>query len=166
MKQIIERNIRLNVCYNLIETKYVSLIESYGCACDNCGKLIANIATIKSEMDGNIYNIGFDCLDTILLNNQILRGEDLENYKAGKKCMAKVMKIKTEIMDFLNRNSFISKVELITETFLPGWLTLHYYNSAGVLRWNDGIRIKEMHFPTLLATLRQNKAIEFIYTAK
>ena len=71
MKAIIERNLPLDVKYILTDKKYIPLADGYGCTCDNCGKLIANIATVKNT-NGNSFNIGFDCLETILINNSLL----------------------------------------------------------------------------------------------
>lgn len=78
MKNIIQRNLDLTLKYVLIDKKYIPLIDGGGTVCDNCNAPIANIATIKSG--DKTYNIGFDCLDTILLNNMILDGKSLEEY--------------------------------------------------------------------------------------
>lgn len=163
LKNIIERKLDLTVCYNLIETKYIPLVESYGIGCDNCGKPIARIATIKAESTGKVYDIGFDCLDTILLNNQILRGEDLDNYNACKKSLTKIMKIKEEIQLCLIDNvKFIypvTRIELHTD--IKGWLSYYFYDANGKNRGNACTKIKDLHFPTLLATLQQIKGLTF-----
>lgn len=165
MKQIIERNLPLTQCYNLIETKYIPLIEGIGCTCDNCGKLIANIATVRGEENNTVYNIGFDCLDTMLLNNQILRGEDLDNYNAAKKSVPKVKKIKEFFQEFITNNPFTKKVEI--EKQWGTWLYYAFFNEYGKQFWNDGTKIKEdLHAPTLLASLKSIKNVEFIYSEK
>ena len=51
MKNMIQRKLPLDVLYNLIDKRYISLIDGCGCTCDNCGKLIANIATISNGAD-------------------------------------------------------------------------------------------------------------------
>lgn len=43
---------------NLFDADYI------GC-CDNCGKIICNIATVKDE-SGKIYEIGLDCKKTLI----------------------------------------------------------------------------------------------------
>jgi len=67
-KSIIQRALPLNVKYALNGVSYLSIEDGGGCSCDNCGKLITNVANVSS-VNGN-YSIGLDCLDTILLKNQ------------------------------------------------------------------------------------------------
>lgn len=83
MKTLIQRNLPLNVKYELVRVSYISIIDGGGCTCDNCGKLIANIAHIKSG-DKN-YNIGLDCMDTILENNTLLDNESYFKYQFSDK---------------------------------------------------------------------------------
>lgn len=64
----IDGNVPCNDTYNLVDVYYGSL-ESGGYCCDNCGNLIANIATVKSNTTGKQYNIGLDCAETILTYN-------------------------------------------------------------------------------------------------
>lgn len=167
MKTIIERKLNLTDCYNLITTKYIALIDGIGCGCDNCGRPIANIATIKAESCGKVYNIGFDCLDTILLNNQILRGEDLDNYNACKKSLPKIKKIVAYFKEFHAKNPFLVKTTITIEKGLnpltkTNWLTYEFFDSNNKKRWNDGHKVKDMHYPTLLATLQQIKGVTFV----
>src|SRR5574343_629339 len=68
-KRIIQRKLPLNVKYVCTDKKYIPLLDGYGMCCDNCGKLIANIAEVRSV--NGVYNIGFDCLETFLLNNNL-----------------------------------------------------------------------------------------------
>jgi len=96
MKAIAQRNLPLETKYFLIDKKYIPLENSSGCGCDNCGRLIANIATVKSE-EGKIYNIGFDCLETVLMNNNILEGKSVEEYKEIKKMLPKIIRFGKEL---------------------------------------------------------------------
>ena len=73
MKNIIKRSLPLDVKYSVIDKKYIPVLDGGGCSCDNCGKLIANIATITNGKEA--FNIGFDCLETVLMNNSLI-----ENY--------------------------------------------------------------------------------------
>lgn len=68
--RIIERALPLNDNYTFISAKYSPIIDGEACTCDNCGKLISNIATIKNDA-GNTFNIGLDCAETLttLKNN-------------------------------------------------------------------------------------------------
>ena len=47
-------------------------IASKDCVCDNCGRIISNTATIIDN-DGNSFNVGMDCFDT-------LSAGDITNY--------------------------------------------------------------------------------------
>lgn len=49
----------------LVGVSYVPLIDSMGTCCENCGRAIANIATVK-HTDGTHYVIGLDCAETLL----------------------------------------------------------------------------------------------------
>lgn len=88
-KKIIQRNLPLNVKYTLIDKKYISILDG-GCVCENCFKPISNIATVKSEI--GMYNVGFDCMETFLLNNNLLEGFDIENYTAYKRSLPAMIK--------------------------------------------------------------------------
>lgn len=76
-KNIIQRALPLNVKYTLLSVNYLSLENGGGCSCNNCGKLITNVATVKSD---KIYNIGLDCLDALLENNNLLEHESYIKY--------------------------------------------------------------------------------------
>lgn len=54
--------------YSWVRAVYIPLIDSIGTCCDNCGRLISNIVTVKHE-DGTNYTIGQDCAKT-LFNKQ------------------------------------------------------------------------------------------------
>lgn len=64
-KRVIERSVPLNQGYELISSFYQSIEDGGGCACENCGRLITNVATIKGLSDGREYAIGMDCAETI-----------------------------------------------------------------------------------------------------
>lgn len=143
-KNIIQRNLPLNIKYNLIDKKYISLIDGSGCTCDNCGKLIANIATVKSET-GVTYNVGFDCLETFLINNSLLDGISITEYQHFKKCLPTFIKRAKELkesvgfytgleFDFTNFNSWI---EYGNSTYL----TFYYTHECGK-RCNSNLRLK------------------------
>lgn len=99
MKTIIQRNLDLSKKYVLTDKKYIPLADGFGCVCDNCNKLIANIATIKNGT--NTYNIGFDCLDTILLNNSILDGRSIEQYEHFKSHVKGYISKANELKDII-----------------------------------------------------------------
>jgi hypothetical protein len=157
-KRIIQRNLPLTQVYILLATNYVALEDSFGTCCDNCGKLIANMATVKGMQDNKAYTIGLDCLETFLLNNQLLEGKSIEQFQTVKKALPKVVSIRKEVKDFLNRNPFIDSV-VIEDTW--GYVTLNYFQQ-GKQRWNDGYKYKTMDFELLLLSLQSaNKNVTF-----
>jgi hypothetical protein len=50
--------------YQKIGTNYIALIDGSGTTCDNCGRLIANMVTVKHDA-GKSYIIGQDCAKTL-----------------------------------------------------------------------------------------------------
>lgn len=157
MKKIIQRNLPLNVKYTLIDKKYIPLSEGYGCGCDNCGQLIANIATVKSE-NGNIYNIGFDCLETFLINNQLLDGYGIEEFEKVKKMIPKIIRFSKVLKECIDsnkqRNINVIKFEFERPS---GWFTdyiTYYWVFDRARRTNDCVKLKEMDFDFLLETLK------------
>ena len=129
MKSIIKRNLDLNVKYNLIDKKYISLIDGNGCICDNCGKLIANIATVKND-NNDTFNIGFDCLETLLLNNNLLNGKSITEYQNFKSFLPSYIKKSKELKDTIkntnlqNANKIVS-IEVDANDFLN---EVNYWN--------------------------------------
>jgi hypothetical protein len=63
-KKTIKRNLPIDTTYTLVESFYRSL-EDGGCSCDNCGRLISNIAVVKDNTRGVQYNVGMDCAGTL-----------------------------------------------------------------------------------------------------
>lgn len=54
----------LNQKYTLLSSKYTGGLENGAGFCSNCGRVITNIATIKSEK-GDVYDVGMDCMKTL-----------------------------------------------------------------------------------------------------
>lgn len=155
MKAIIERNLPLNVKYVLIDKNYIPLENSCGTCCDNCGKLIANIATVKNE-NGNVYNIGFDCLETILINNSLLSTNDVAEYEKVKKMIPKVLRFAKQLKETIQLNNGLDgfRFERPAGYFASdGWIT--YWLLKGNMKpYNTGVKIKEMDFDFLINTLK------------
>lgn len=63
--------------YEKIEVNYVPLVESFGTCCDNCGRLIANLVTVKHTETSQRYIIGQDCAKTLFSDaeNKIIDGQ-------------------------------------------------------------------------------------------
>lgn len=102
-KKTIQRNLPLHVQYSLISVSYLSIEDGGGCGCDNCGKLITNIANIKSG--DKKYNIGLDCLDTLLENNsRLLDGEDYLKYlHSDKPAISKAKSLRAKLLSAIKK---------------------------------------------------------------
>jgi endoglucanase Acf2 len=156
MKTIIERRLSLNHRYTLIDKQYIPLVESIGTCCDNCGQLIANIATVRNEA-GTVYNIGFDCLETILINNNLLSGKDIDEYQRVKKMIPKILRFSKSIKETLttNSNANITGIRFEKQSY-PSEYYAFYWLKAGQLtsRDNDFVKLKEVDILFLIDTLK------------
>lgn len=154
MKNIIQRSLPLNVLYSVIDKKYIPIMEGGGCLCDNCGKLIANIATVKSS--NGYYNIGFDCLETFLLNNNLLEGFTLEELTEVKKMIAQVLRFAKTLKETLSKNKSLNITGLKFETPLFSDSFTFYYlqNNSLLSKNNDYVKLKGMKFLFLIDTLK------------
>lgn len=150
MKQIIERSLSLSIRYTLIDKKYIPLEHSCGLGCDNCGKLIANIATVRSE-SGEVYNIGFDCLETLLINNSLLSSGDIEQYERVKKMIPKVLRFAKIIKAMSKVTGLLFEIQKYpSDLYTFYWLTNNQLSS----RDNDYVKIKDMDFDFMIDTLK------------
>lgn len=156
MKYVKERNLPLNTKYVVIDKKYIPLENGVGLCCDNCGKLIANIATVKNE-DGKAFNIGFDCLETILINNSLLSTNDIEDYEKVKKMIPKVIRFSKSIRETIAKNSSHNITGLLFEKPTLGSDFYPYYwltNNQTTSRDNDYVKLKDVEFDFLITTLK------------
>ncbi len=154
MKTIIQRNLPLNIQYSLIDKKYIPIEQSCGAyTCDNCSKLIANVATVKSQ-DNNIYNIGFDCLETILINNSLLSTGDMAEYEKIKKMIPKIIRFSKTLKETITiNNGRITGLKFEQPSnFMPEYIT-YYYLSNGK-PYNSYVKLKDMDFTFLIDTLK------------
>lgn len=153
MKQIIQRALPLNTKYVLTDKKYIPLLESFGTCCDNCGKLISNIATVKNE-NGDSFCIGFDCLETILINNSLLSTNDVQQYERAKKMIPKVLSFSKRIKEVLQKHN-ITGLKFEKRTYESDFFPFYWlHNNSLVSRDNDFVKLKEMDFEFLIATLK------------
>lgn len=101
-KKVIQRALPLTVKYSLVSVNYLSLENGGGCSCDNCGKLITNVATVKSD---RVYNTGLDCLETVLLNNQLLDNDSHVQYLfSDKPAIAKAKSLRAKLLNGLKKD--------------------------------------------------------------
>lgn len=147
-KNIIQRNLPLDVKYSLLDKKYISIEDGGGWCCDNCGRLIANMATVSNEQ-GKQYIIGFDCLETFLINNMLLEGKDIADYQRYKKQLPTFIKKAKELKDIVNQNNGniasmlfeVKDFERWAQYGKSGLLTFYYVAKSGK-RFNDILRLK------------------------
>lgn len=157
MKSIIQRALPLTEKYGLIDKKYIPLIESFGTCCDNCGQLIANIATVRSE-SGKIFTIGFDCLETLLINNSLLSSGDIIEYEKARTQLPKIIRASKKLSETINNNKHINitgikfeKPMFSGDKFYPFyWLKNNDTNS----RDNDYLTVKDVDFTLFIDTIK------------
>lgn len=103
IKNIIQRALDLKKQYELIEVSYCSIEDGGGQSCENCGKLITNVATIRSE--GRNYQIGLDCLDTILENNnRLISDADYLKYQySDKPAIQKAKGLRAKVLKYAKK---------------------------------------------------------------
>jgi len=154
MKRIIERHLPLNVKYTVTDKKYIPLLDGYGQTCDNCGQLIANIATVKSC--NGVYNIGFDCMETMLLNNQLLEGFTLADLAETKAQINKAISAGKKLKETISQNKGLNITGLTFErkTYESDYYPFHYDVNGAKTRSNDYMKIKGANFPFILQTLQ------------
>jgi hypothetical protein len=155
MKTIIKRNLDLNKKYFFVSKTYISLIDGYGTTCANCNKLIANIATVKDE-DNKVFNIGLDCLETLMLNNEILKGVDID-FKEIKKQLQKVKRGLSNIKEFIegNKNINIDTINVEYSSMFGDWVSYYYYSNNKCI-WNDGDNLKNIDIELFIQSLKDN----------
>jgi hypothetical protein len=154
-KKIIQRKLSLTQKYLLVGCVYKALADGDASQCENCGKLISNIATVKGEEDNKSYHVGMDCLETFLINNKLLSGEDIEQFTKAKKSLPKVITIKKNIQEFLTNNKFIDKVTLQFKDDPRYTQFVEYeYWSGSKQKWNNCEKVKNFDFDLLMNTLK------------
>lgn len=141
-KKIIERNLSLNQKYTLIRKTYIPIIDSCGTYCQNCFKPLANIATVKGETDNKTYTVGFDCLETFLLNNNLLDGQSIESFEIGKKSLSKVKNLLSYISTIIEHYKNVTTLKLYINPTFKKYIEIYYYSGDKCV-WNDAERIKE-----------------------
>lgn len=153
IKRIIQRKLSLEQKYTLLRTVHKSLTDGDCVGCENCGKLIANIATIKGDADNKTYLIGMDCLETFLINNNLLDGKSVEEFNKTKKSLPKAITIIKSISDFLDNNKFIDEVVIeFLKMYQYKWITINYYYN-GKQKYNDGAKVKDFDINLLMNSL-------------
>lgn len=141
-KRIIKRNLSLEQKYILINKKYIPILDGSGACCENCFKPLANIATVKGEKDNKTYNVGFDCLETFLLNNHLLDGQSIESFEKAKKSLPKVKNLLAYIGAIIEQLPKVTTVKLYINPNYKKWIEIYFYSGEKCI-WNDGERVKD-----------------------
>lgn len=88
-KKVIQRNLSLADRYKFVSAAYKSL-EDGGWVCENCGKLISNLVTVKNQNDKK-FIIGTDCADTLTnLEKDWDYLQGINSFAEGKRIRAKI----------------------------------------------------------------------------
>lgn len=158
MKNITQRNLSLQVQYHLIDKNYIPLENSSGICCANCNKIIANIATVRDD-NGNSYDIGFDCFETLLINNSLLSTNDIQEYEKAKKMLPKILKFSKVIKEVLehNNNKSINITGLLFDKSMCFSGGIYFYwlqNNKTESRDNYYYKMKEVELEFLMKILK------------
>jgi hypothetical protein len=142
----------LNTQYHVIDKKYIPLMDGYGLTCDNCGKLIANIATVTND-ENKTYQIGFDCLENILINNSLISQSDVLDYEKVKAMIPKIIRFSKVIKEQMSKNP-ITGLRFEKPQF-GDFITFYWLlNNQPNSRNNDYVKLKNMDFDFLITTLK------------
>jgi hypothetical protein len=98
-KRIVRRNLPINDKYTLIDSFYTSMEN--GTCCDNCNKIIANIAVIKNN-DNKVFHVGLDCAETLTHLDGLYNAQ--MQFNEAKGIRAKINKARKEnkVISFTN----------------------------------------------------------------
>lgn len=128
-KKIIIRNLDLTKKYSIVGHRYEPLIDGNPCNCYNCGRLISNIATVETE--GKEFDIGLDCLKTVLYNNELLESDSYLKHLEIESIFSRCKTIRATIQRHLKKGNFVSYCEF-TNCF-----GFNYHDNKGrPLGWN------------------------------
>lgn len=67
--------------YELVNVCRQTMEEGTPLICDDCGRVIFNIATIKGKMDGKTYNVGMTCVKKLLNKTIYFNFETMLDYE-------------------------------------------------------------------------------------
>ncbi len=87
----VQRNLPLADIYCIESFRYVPLIDGDGTCCDNCGKPISNIVTIKNTKNEK-FTVGNDCAKTLVADKTDLLFKVEPAFNEGKSLRAKIIK--------------------------------------------------------------------------
>lgn len=122
-KKFIKHNLPADK-YEIVDT--FSLSEGDYIVCDNCGKVIRNVAVVK-DSHGNRYNVGLDCAETLsgIDEYDIIFWSD--NFNRAKSIRAKIRSAKKKY-----------NISPVVENFI-GEKTLHVKLSGNGYYWSEDV---------------------------
>lgn len=149
MKSIIQRNLPLNLHYSLIGKTYIPIIDSVGCVCQDCGRLISHIATVKGG--DKSYNVGFDCLEKLLTNNFMVCNFDLDQLKDYRKQLNKIINFSKELNEILAQNPHVTGLYFEPQSYEGDYWYTYYLLQGNETRkgYNMSKKIKGIDYTTL-----------------
>jgi len=119
-KKLIGR-LPVNCKYNVIDTSYKAKDAFDFCTCDNCGKIISNIAVIENEQKQR-FNVGLDCAMTMSL----YQNDAVFNIIEAKKELARRAKFTkwylTKCQSVVDDNGLLWFFKTKTEKWTPDWI--------------------------------------------
>ncbi len=151
---MIQRHLDLTKSYELIKKNYVPILDGGGCICSDCGRLIANIATVKSSV--GVFDVGFDCLEKVLINNTIIADYDIKDLKTYKKQISKIIRFSKELIEVIKNNPNITGIRFEPQTYESDWYTFYWLqNDKKTSNFNDCKKIKGIDYKTLIQVLKE-----------
>lgn len=116
-KRVVRRNLPINDKYTLIDSFYSSMEN--GCCCDNCNKIIANIAVIKNA-DNKVFNVGMDCAETLTNLNGLYNAQ--MQFAESKGIRAKVNKAAKDGKEVEFKNTCLGQILVSFNGMSAIWL--------------------------------------------
>lgn len=116
-KRIIRRNLPINDKYVLIDSFYAGMEN--GTCCDNCNKIIANIAVIKNN-DNDVFHVGMDCAATLTQLTGLFAAE--MQFAEAKGIRAKVNKAKKDGKQITFENTYFGEIKVSANEVGIVWL--------------------------------------------
>ena len=124
MKTLIQRNLSLADTYSVISYSYTPLIDGIGQCCENCGKLISNMVTLKNQ-SGNSFIVGNDCAETLTSDYRLLM-EVQPAFTEGKSLRARIIKNL--------KNNSVKDVYIYTSTDGKKFIVLQAHDGASSMK--------------------------------
>jgi hypothetical protein len=144
MKKIIRYNLPLNHKYTLIDIEHGTLEDGNVGQCDNCSRVITNIAIVKNELN-EVFRIGLDCAETLSYCDNNDRWKIIETEAYIKRVSRYLRKMK----EFIKEGKF--SIVHFHNKENPKYDFITMYHKAGVKKWDPPL----VYFRMSLATFNK-----------